>query len=582
MKVEIQQLKAFMIDAGLITEAQFDKMQKKSEKDKKDIGEVLIAEGNIDAEKLFKLEAHILGIPFVNIEKETVPPEILKIIPEPIARSNNIVAYKKEGKNLEVAMLDPEDLKTIDFIKKKSGLKILPRLTTAEGIKNVLLQYQKTLKAEFGELIEKEAGAIEILKDEETGAVKDEDLSKAAKELPIIRIVDALLKHAILQKASDIHIEPMEKDLVIRYRIDGILRDAMTLPIDVSLGIIARIKVLSNLKLDEHRLPQDGRFKIESEDYKYSVRVSILPIFGGEKVVMRLLGESMKTPTLEELGIEGNALEIVRQNLNRPIGMILVTGPTGSGKTTTLYTMMEIVNTPEVNISTVEDPIEYRMPRINQTQVNPKIGLTFASGLRSLLRQDPDIIMVGEIRDNETAGLAINAALTGHLVLSTLHTNNASGAIPRLIDMKAEPFLISSTLNIIIAQRLVRKLSPEKESYSLKESDLANLSKYCNLEKMLEVLKEEKLIKPKDSWKNIKFFKAKPSSGSDGYSGRIGIYEILNVTSAIKDLVIKRATADQIQEQAKKEGMRSMVEDGFVKAAKGITSLEEVLRVMTE
>ena len=399
----------------------------------------------------------------------------------------------------------------------------------------------------------------------------------------MIRIVDTLIRHAILQRASDIHIEPTEKEVLVRYRIDGILREAMTLPKKAASGIVARIKVLSNLKLDEHRLPQDGRFKVESEDYKYSIRVSILPTINGEKVVMRLLSETAKAYTLEELGLRGEALEKVQRALRRPVGMILVTGPTGSGKTTTLYAMMEILNTPEVNISTIEDPVEYRMPRVNQTQVNPKIGLTFASGLRSLLRQDPDILMVGEIRDSETASLAINAALTGHLVLSTLHTTNAAGAIPRLIDMKAEPFLISSTLNIVLAQRLVRRLCEEKQSYTLKKSEIKSLEKYCDTSMILKVLKEEGLARPKDTLADITFFRPKPSKDCpDGYSGRIGIFEVLAVSESIKELINKSATADEIQAQARKEGMRTMIEDGFIKAAQGITSIEEVLRVIIE
>jgi type IV pilus assembly protein PilB len=346
---------------------------------------------------------------------------------------------------------------------------------------------------------------------------------------------------------------------------------------------VARIKVLSNLKLDEHRLPQDGRFKIETEEYKYSIRVSVLPIFDGEKIVMRLLAETAKAFTLEGLGLRDEALERVQDNLRKPVGMTLITGPTGSGKTTTLYAMMEILNTPGVNISTVEDPVEYRMPRINQTQVNPKIGMTFASGLRALVRQDPDIIMVGEIRDSETTDLAINAALTGHLVLSTLHTNDAAGAIPRLIDMGAEPFLISSTLNVIIAQRLVRRLCKEKEKYILKEAELKNLEKYCDLDKTLRTLKEEKIVKPKATFKDIEFYRSKPSKECpEGYSGRIGIYEVLPVTESIKELIVQKATSDQITEQARKEGMRTMIEDGFVKAAQGITSIEEVLRVIIE
>jgi len=582
MQVEPQQLKAFLIDAGLITEEQFGRAQKRAEETNQKVGDVLVSEGQLSREEFFKLQAYILGTPFVNLEKEVVPSDVLKIIPEPIARSHNIVAFRKKGNDLEVAMIDPEDLRTIEFIKKTTDLRILPRLTTPESIKNVLLQYQKTLEAEFGEIIKKEVGGIKSIKEEEL-VEETKDLMKAAEELPVIRIVDTLLKHAILQRSSDIHIEPTEKEVLVRYRIDGILRDAMTLPKIATSGIVARIKVLSNLKLDEHRLPQDGRFKIETEDYRYSVRVSVLPVFDGEKIVMRLLPETTRAFTLEQLGFQMKATEDVQDNLRKPVGMILVTGPTGSGKTTTLYSMMEILNNPGVNISTIEDPIEYRMPRISQTQVNPKIGLTFATGLRSLVRQDPNILMVGEIRDNETASLAINAALTGHLVLSTLHTNSAAGAIPRLIDMKCEPFLISSTLNVILAQRLVRKLCPEKEKYFLRDSELKDIAKYCDLEKVLKILRDERVVKPKSSWENIAFYKPKMTKDSpEGYKGRVGIFEVLPVTETIKEMIIKQASSDQIQEQAVKEGMITMIEDGFLKAAQGITSIEEVLRVIIE
>jgi len=583
MRVESQQLKAFLLDANLVTEKQFKGALEKAEKSKQKISDVLISEGLITQGELIKLEAYILGIPFIDLEKEIIPPEVLKVIPEPIARSHNIVAFRKKGNNLEVAMLDPEDLRTIEFIKKTiPSLKILPRLTTSGSIKNVLRQYQKTLEAEFGDIIKKEAGIIKPIEEKEIVEEKEE-LKRVAQELPVIRIVDTLLKHAILQRASDIHIEPLEKEVMVRYRIDGILHDAMTLPKIAASGVVARIKVLSNLKLDEHRLPQDGRFKIEAEDYRYSMRVSVLPVFDGEKIVMRLLSETVKAHTLEGLGLREEALEKVQDNLRKPSGMILITGPTGCGKTTTLYAMTEILNTPAVNISTVEDPIEYQMARVNQTQVNPKIGLTFASGLRSLVRQDPDIIMVGEIRDNETAGLAINAALTGHLVLSTLHTTEAGGAIPRLIDMKAEPFLLSSTLDLILAQRLVRRLCEKKEKYKLKDSEIKNLAKYCDLSRILEILKKEKLIKPKDTFKNIEFYRPKPSKESpEGYKGRIGIFEVLPVTETIKELIIKKAPTNQIMAQAQKEGMRTMIEDGFVKAVQGVTSIEEVLRVIIE
>ena len=582
MKVENQQLQAFLLDSGLVEKKLLKEAGKAAEKSGKRLVDILIAKGLISEEELIKMEAYILGIPFVNLEKEKITPEVLKIIPEPIARSHNIVAFRKSGQSLEVAMLDPEDLGTIDFIRKKANLKILPRLTTPESMKQVLLQYSKTLEAEFGDIIKKEAGDIKTVKE---GAEEPDvkELKKAAEDLPIIRIVDTLLRHAILQRASDIHIEPEEKEVVVRYRIDGVLHDTMVLPKTAASGIVARIKVLSSLKLDQHRLPQDGRFKVETEEYKYSIRVSILPVFDGEKIVMRLLSETTKALSLEELGFRGTALEHIEHALKRPVGMLLVTGPTGSGKTTTLYSAMEILNKPEVNISTVEDPVEYRMPGINQMQVNPKIGLTFASGLRSLLRQDPDIIMVGEIRDQETVALAINAALTGHLVLSTLHTNSAAGAIPRLIEMGGEPFLIASTLNVIVAQRLIRKLAEEKEAYKLTEEDLKNLGSYCDLDELTKLLVQEKAIKASDTLSSITFYKPKASKeAEDGYKSRIGIYEVLFVSEAIKALIVKKTTADQIQKQAVSEGMVTMIQDGFLKAAQGVTSIEEILRVVSE
>jgi len=585
MKVEDSQLKAFILDAGLIKKETLLEAEEKAKKTKKELADFLVKEKLLTKEQLIKLQAYILGIPFVNLEKENIPKNILQIIPEPIAKQHNIVPFRKKGKNLEVAMLDPKDLQTIEFIKKKSDLKILPRLTNLNSIKNVLSQYQKSLEAEFGELIKKESKIVTLPhKGDKEDKETKEDLEKAAEQMPIIKIVDTLLKHAILQQASDIHIEPLEKEVVVRYRIDGILHDTMTLPQKLHSGIIARIKVLSNLKLDEHRLPQDGRFNIESEDYKISFRVSMLPVYDGEKAVLRLLPEDAKGLTLENLGFRDKALEKVHRNIKKPNGLILATGPTGCGKTTTLYTIMDILNEPGVNISTVEDPIEYRMSRINQTQVKPKIGLTFANGLRSLVRQDPDIIMVGEIRDNETAGLAINAALTGHLVFSTLHTNSAAGSFSRLIDMKVEPFLISSTANLIIAQRLVRKLYPEtKEKYKLNPDEIKSLNKEIDLERILQILKDEKIVKPKDGWNDIEFYKpGKTDECPDGYKGRIGIHEVLEISEAIKKIIIKEAPTSEIEAQAKKDGMLTMLEDGFIKAVQGITSIEEILRVTKE
>ncbi|MEA3452769.1 MAG: GspE/PulE family protein [Patescibacteria group bacterium] len=584
MKVDNKQLKAFLLDAELLTKEQFAEAQKIAKESKEDVEDVLIVNNFISQEDLSRLKAYILGIPFVNLEKTVVAPEALDIIPEPIARSHNIVAFKKTKKELEVAMLDPEDLQTINFIKKKSDLKILPRLTTPVGIKNILSQYRKTLKAEFKELIKKEAKDIKpILLEKKSKQKNGENLEQVAQEMPVIRIVETLLQHAVLDRSSDIHIEPSEKEVTVRYRIDGILRDAMTLPKQIAPGVVARIKVLADLKLDEHRLPQDGRFKFKTSNGRYSVRVSVLPVLNGEKIVMRLLAEGIKGHSLEELGLRGKALEYIETAIKKPTGLILVTGPTGSGKTTTLYSMLEILNVPEVNICTIEDPIEYQMPRVNQTQVKPKIGLSFANGLRSLLRQDPDVIMVGEIRDSETASLAINAALTGHLVLSTLHTNSAAGAIPRLIDMKIEPFLIASTLNLVLAQRLVRKLCEDKEEHKISAKKIKELFESCDSSRFLNALKEDKIIKSSQNLSNIKFYNHKKSKTCPkGYKGRCGIYEVLPITESIKRLINKGVFSSQIQERAIKEGMRTMAEDGFVKAAQGITTLEEILRVIME
>jgi type IV pilus assembly protein PilB len=583
MKIEPIKLKRFLLDAGLISARRFKKAEKRAESLKKPVEEVLLLEKLIAEDDLARLKAYVSGIPFINLDTAEVEYNILEIIPEAIAASHNIVAFKKDKTSLEVAMLDPEDLQTIDFIKRKSNLKILPRLTTESGIKNILAQYRKTLKAEFKDFIKKEAKGIKAISSGRRIKTKEESLEKVAQKIPVIRIVDTLLKHAVIDRASDIHIEPSEREIAVRYRVDGILRDAMTLPKQVASGIVARIKVLSNLKLDEHRLPQDGRFRFKKDQDKFSVRVSILPVLDGEKVVMRLLAEGAKGYGLEELGLFSDVLEEVVRAIKRPTGMILVTGPTGSGKTTSLYSILEILNTPEVNISTVEDPVEYRIPRINQTQVNPKIGLTFSNGLRSLLRQDPDIIMVGEIRDKETASLAVNAALTGHLVLSTLHTNSAAGAIPRLIYMKVEPFLIASTLNLVVAQRLVRRLCEKKQEYELKDSDIKNLSHSCSQERLLKALRQEKLLKPGQDLEKIIFYKAKKSKGCvNGYKGRIGIYEALPITETIKALITEEVFTSRIEERAKKDGMRTMIEDGLVKAAQGFTTIEEVLRVTRE
>ncbi len=582
MKVSEKDLKEFILDSGLVPRKDVEAAEEQAKKKKQSIGDILLAEGALTTDALRRIKGYVLGVPFVNLKDSKVPIEILSLIPEPIARTHSIIAYKKENGQLEVAMLDTEDLPAIDSVRKKTGLKILPRLTDEESIKNALLQYQKSLKEEFGDLITGEAGKINIVKDADGQEVSGDDLKKMAEDLPIVRIVDTLLRHAITQGASDIHIEPMELEVLVRYRIDGLLHDAMTLPKAAAPGITARLKVLANLKLDEKRLPQDGRFKMETEAEKVSFRVSLLPTYYGEKVVMRLLRETGEGFTLEALGFHGEGLERIHKATKATTGLILISGPTGSGKTTTLYTILDILNQPDVNISTVEDPIEYQMKRVNQTQVNPTIGFTFAAGLRSLVRQDPDVIMVGEIRDGETASLAINAALTGHLVLSTIHTNSAAGAIPRLIDMGVEPFLLVSTLRVVVGQRLVRRLTDTKEQYTTSKADRDTIAGEEHFDAALKALVEEKLVKSGTSLDSLPFFRPKGNDNENGYKSRIGIHETLEVTSTLREMMMKGATADEIEKQARKEGMLTMLEDGIYKGTKGLTSLEEVLRVVSE
>jgi type IV pilus assembly protein PilB len=547
------------------------------------IGDILVSSGALTSDALRRIKAYVLGIPFVNLKDKKIPLDVLALIPEPIARTHSIIGFRKEGNELEVAMLDTQDLPAIDSVRKKTGLKILPRLTDEESLKHALMQYQKSLKEEFGDLIATEAGRINLVKDAVGDDVTGEELKKMAEDLPIVRIVDTLLRHAIIQDASDIHIEPMEEATLVRYRIDGILHDAMTLPKNAGPGITARIKVLANLKLDEKRLPQDGRFKMETDADKVSFRVSLLPTYYGEKIVMRLLRETGEGFTLEALGFHGETLERIHNATKQTTGIILISGPTGSGKTTTLYTVLDILNKPDVNISTIEDPIEYQMKRVNQTQVNPAIGFSFANGLRALLRQDPNVIMVGEIRDSETASLAINAALTGHIVLSTIHTNSASGAIPRLMDMGVEPFLLVSTLRLVVGQRLVRRLCDDKETYTLDDKERAKVATEDKFEAAFKSLQEEKLVKEGAKLDTLPFYHPKPSAEcEDGYKSRIGIHEILTVSPTIRDLILHSAGPDAIEAQARKEGMLTMLEDGLYKAARGITSLEEVLRAVND
>lgn len=572
------QLKNILKLAGVIfDDKKWKEKVQESEKKRISLEDHLINEKIISNDSLYRTASTYFKLPFVVLKDTAVRKDILFLIPEPIAQNHKIVAFEldPESKILKLATTNPQDVEIIDFIQKKHEGEIKLYLTAPEDLSEILKQYHKSLEAEFKAITTSEAPL----------PGSEGKLQELAKDLPVIKIVDTLLEYAIFEGASDIHIEPGEKDLFVRYRIDGILRHVMTLPKTVQAGITARIKVLSKLKLDEHRLPQDGRFMVQNSEYKVSFRVSILPVYDGEKIVMRLLNGSAQVMTLENLGFQKKPLEIIKNNINKPHGMILVTGPTGSGKSTTLYTVLSLLNRPEVNISTIEDPIEYHVHNINQSQVIPKIGFTFASGLRSLLRQDPDIIMVGEIRDGETAEIAIHAAMTGHLVLSTLHTNDAATTIPRFTEMDIPTFLISTTINVIIAQRLVRKICSNCiESFQLNHENIEEIERIFNVPELLDTLIREEAITKSESLKDMLFYRGKgcKKCSKSGYKGRIGIYEVLEITDEIKELINSKATAKDIENFAIKKGMIKMLEDGVIKAKSGITSLEEVLRVAKE
>lgn len=573
-------LQHILVDSKTFTQGDIDKYLAAAQKKNQHLEDYLLGDRLISEDNLYETAATYYQVPFVNnIKHQMIRQDVLFLVPEPLAQHYQIIAYDAEGdKSLKVVTTDPENLQAFEFLKKKTGRDIVVSLTTPGTLKDLLKQYHKSLQAEFKTLTKPEKTG-----DEETDS---KGLKELAEDLPVIRIVDTLLEYAIFEGASDIHIEPEEVDVSIRYRIDGVLKNVMTLPKNIQSGLIARIKVLSNLKLDEHRLPQDGRFKIQTNEYNIAFRVSILPTFDGEKAVLRLLNESGQVRPLEQLGMQPAPFEILKANIQKPHGMILVTGPTGSGKTTTLYTILNVLNKPEVNISTIEDPVEYRMPRVNQSQVSPKIGYTFASGLRALLRQDPNIIMVGEIRDNETAEIAVNAAMTGHLLLSTLHTNDAVTAIPRLIDMNIPPFLVASTTNMIMAQRLVRKICPYCIlSYKLDKMTLDQLNSQYNISAILEMMKTQgSVAKTTASFDTLLFYRGKGcrQCNDEGYKGRIGIYEALDITKEIADAIARKATSKELSEIARSQKMLTIVEDGFLKAKSGITTIEEVLRVTQE
>ena len=558
MKLDIGALKNIIVGSGKVTEQDFDSAAKNAEELGKDVRDVLVFRGLIRQEEISKMVAAFYNVPYLSLKHYKIPEEIINSFPEHLAKNYRMVPIDRDTVNLKVAMEDPGNVEGIEFAKRHSGLNVIPYYASHEDVADALNQYKRNIREDFDKVIAENLNKARI----------EGDLQEAAEKLPVIKILDTIFEYAIAERASDIHIEVQDKEVIVRFRVDGVLADIVRLPRGVEEALIARIKILSNLKLDERRIPQDGRYKFDMSGDIVSLRISIIPGFYGENVVMRLLHESARPLSLEELGITGKNLELVQQSMKRPHGMILVTGPTGSGKTTTLYSILNILNTIKVKICTIEDPIEYGIKRVTQIQINPKAGLTFAAGLRALLRHDPDIMMVGEIRDGETAEIAVHSALTGHLVLSTLHTNDAAGTIPRILDMGVEGYLAASTINLVIAQRLVRKICGS-----------------CRIEhppdpRFMAKISEDYGMAVKDQ----KFFRGKGCNEcrGTGFTGRVGIYEILLVTEDIRELVSKKVSADEIMQMAYKEGMKSMFVDGLEKVTSGLTTIEEVLRVVQE
>lgn len=570
MHIPEQKLKDILIHNAVISPEEYDAAKSASLRLGQNLMDVLIGTGNVTEGYLAEILEPEVGAPIVHLKDISIPFETLQKIPEDFAKTKQVVAYEEDQKNgvVHVAMADPLDLDTIEFLKLKLGAWIEPHLATQGDIKHALNQYKKKIGDEFNTVIEQNVKAF-LPNSGET------DISKLAAAVPIVTILDSIIEHAIALNASDIHFEPLEESLLVRYRVDGILQEILALHKVIESILVARVKILSNLQIDEHRLPQDGRFRFEVEENSVvDVRVNVMPTMHGEKVEMRLLRSTARPFTFEELGLSPYVIDILNVEIQKPHGMILVTGPTGHGKTTTLYAILHLLNTPKVNITTIEDPIEYEISRVNQTQVNPKAGITFANGLRSLMRQNPDIILVGEIRDNETVEIAVHAALTGHLVLSSLHTNDAPSALPRLLDMGAQAFLLSSTVNVVVAQRLVRRICTAcVESYNIND-DMHTLI----TEQITAINPEHDVSFPQTFYRG----QGCKLCGHSGFTGQVGIFEIMQVNQAIRDLVVKGSSAADIRKQAVHNGMVTMFEDGLLKVERGVTTIEEVLRVVRE
>jgi type IV pilus assembly protein PilB len=575
-----------LVSLSVVDKDKLDKAKIESVRSGKDLDSILVSLKYADQEEVTKALAISMNIPYADLTNVHINESVLKLIPKDIAVKYMVAPFGVSGSNINVGMENPNNIPAIEFIERKTSLRVVPYMASDNGIKNVLMQYQD-LSSEVDEAIRSiEVTNVDSIKTEKESGGKE--LGELIQDAPVTRAVNTILEYAIKSRASDIHIEPWGNALKIRYRVDGVLQETMTLPVHIQSALVSRIKILSNLKIDEHRIPQDGRFDVSIDNHEADVRVAISPTVHGEKVVMRILDKSGGVINLENLGVRGRAFELISGGTQKPHGMILSTGPTGSGKTTTLYAILTKINTPAVNIVTLEDPVEYQVAGVNQIQVNSAVGLTFAAGLRSILRQDPDVIMVGEIRDGETADLAVQSALTGHTVLSTLHTNSASGVLPRLLDMDIEPFLIASTVSTVIGQRLVRKLCDKCKSKEKSSPSIAALIKKTVGDILPENAEQLKALG----------YKSLPKKGSElfdlytpvgcsvcnntGYIGRIGIYEVFNMSPEIERLIVGHATTTDIQNQVIKEGMITMRQDGFLKALEGITTIEEVIAKAAE
>jgi len=552
---------------GLLRPDQVSAVKLESVNTGKSAEKVILEHNFASPDQIGSARASAMGVPFVKLESRAIAPDVLNLIPESVARHYKLIPFAREEDSLAVAMVDPLDSQVLEFISQKAEMKIKRYLGTEEDILTAINdQYRQNLTTDVTSALE-EVGASNPTDDHE-----EADKAEVIREAPVANIVNQLLEFAVKSNASDIHIEPQETQTRVRYRIDGILHEKIILPKKVHDAVVSRVKILSDLKIDERRLPQDGRFDFEFNDQKIDFRVSTLPTVFGEKVVLRLLPKSNKPPTLQELGLRANSLKSLDIQLLRPYGIILICGPTGSGKTTTLYSILSSLSTSRVNILTVEDPVEYQIQGVNQVQVNPAIGLTFASALRSFLRQDPNVILVGEIRDTETSELAVQAALTGHQVFSTLHTNSAAGSLPRLLDMGTEPFLLASAINAVVAQRILRKICTACRSPYNPPPEVAE-----GILKVLGKIAPSKLA----PGTNMTLFKGVGCSqcGHTGYLGRIGIFEVLTVSVKMMDLILRRASANEVETLAIEEGMMTLKQDGYLKVLDGLTTLEEVLRV---